>query len=100
MTAARLPYSAHARRRARQRGIPDEMVTALLRYADREVDVGSDCVALRISRRMLRNDPEIHQSLGQRRERLTGIVVVWSNESARIVTVLRDTGRAGRRYRR
>jgi len=91
--------SNHAKTRANQRGIYHEMMEAVLRHADHEVPVGDGCYALQLSRRQLR-DPKLKARIGSSFDRLAGLVLICCNGSGEIVTVMRDCGRAARRYRR
>ncbi len=90
--------SVHARARARQRGICNQVIALVLTHADRETPVGGRCIAITLSRKMAQRligqgtEPE----LAERGTRLALVV----GSSGRIVTVLRQLGSQGRRYRR
>lgn len=91
--------SNHAKTRANQRGIYHEMMEAVLRHADHEVPVGDGCYALQLSRRQLR-DPKLKARIGSSFHRLSGLVLICSSGTGEIVTVMRESGPAARRYRR
>ena len=85
--------SKHAEKRSQQRGARLGLVELVLDHADIEVPVGSNCQALRVSRRMARG-----LNLGDRIHRHAVIV---SGDTGEIVTILpTERGRRGARYRR
>ena len=87
-----IALSAHAERRARQRGVTQRDLALLLDHADIDVPVGAGCRALRVHHRTARR-----LNLG---DRLPHTAVV-ENDHGEIVTVLRHLpGRRGRPYRR
>ena len=88
----------HAQQRSRQRGVPLRMIEAVLDRHDLDFEAGGDCRVLRVSRSAAAaiTSPAERQMA----EKLSKLVIVWSDRTARVVTVLRDTGRRGaRRYR-
>lgn len=90
----------HAETRASQRGVPRDVIEAILDHADMDVPVGGGCTALRLSKRRLK-DAALRRRLGARLDRLSGIAVICADDTGDIVTVLHDHGGAGgRRYRR
>jgi len=92
--------SQHALVRANQRGITHEMIRDLITYADIEAPVGGGCTVLRVSRERLR-ERDLRSRLASNPDKLTCLALVWSDETAEVVTPLVDHGGAkGRRYRR
>lgn len=92
--------SSHARTRANQRGITHQMINDLLAHADIEAPVGGGCTVLRLSRQRLR-DRDLKAELGSNPDKLAGLALIWSEDSAQVVTVMVDHGGAkGRRYRK
>lgn len=92
--------SHHAAVRANQRGITHQMIIDLLAHADVEAPVGRGCTVLRLSRRRLQ-DGDLRAGLGSNPDKLASLALVWSEDSAEVVTVMVDHGGAkGRRYRR
>ena len=92
--------TCHAAIRANQRGITHQMIADLLAYADVEAPVGGGCTVLRVSRRRLQ-DGDIRADLSSNPDKLASLALVWSDDSAEVVTVMVDHGGAkGRRYRR
>jgi len=90
--------SKHAARRAKQRGVTHDLIDLIVDHADIEESAGSGCSILRISRNRL---TKLRTQLGDTTDRLTNLVLIWSDRSAMVVTILRDHGRSsGRRYRR
>lgn len=88
-----IALSAHAERRARQRGVTLGSLALLLEHADVDVPVGASRRALRVHRRTARR-----LNLG---DRLHRHAVVVNDQTGEIVTVLRHLpGRRGRPYRR
>lgn len=86
-----IALSAHAERRARQRGVTQRDLALLLDHADIDVPVGAGCRALRVHHRTARR-----LNLGDGLPRLAAVV-----NDREIVTVLRHLlGRRGRPYRR
>lgn len=95
-----LALTRHATIRAQQRGVPYEVLDALILHADMEAPVGSGCTVLRFSRERLR-DRDLRASLGATADRLGSLAVVLCDDTGDVVTVLHDHGGAeGRRYRR
>jgi hypothetical protein len=75
------------------------MIDGLLTCADLEAPVGGGCTVLRVSRERLR-DKTLKGQISTRPEKLSHLAVVWSEDSAEVVTLLIDHGGAkGRRYR-
>lgn len=92
--------SSHAKLRANQRGITHKMIGDVIAYADIEAPAGSGCTVLRVSRERLK-DRALKAELACNPDKLSSLAIVWSEDSAEIVTVLIDHGRAkGRRYRK
>lgn len=92
--------SNHAAIRTQQRGVPHQLIDALMSYADFEAPVGGGCTVLRMTRDRL-DDPDLADCLGAARDRLRGLSIVWSERTGEIVTVLHPRrGPTGRRYRR
>lgn len=87
----------HAAARANQRGIPHNLVEAVLDNADVETPVGGGCVAYTVSRRRL-EDRDVRRQLGGDIDRASKVAVICSDDGA-IVTVMHDWGGQGRRYR-
>ena len=97
-----MKLSRHAEKRAQQRGAKPGLVELVLNYADVEVPVGSNCQALRVSRRMARG-----LNLGDRVHLYAVVVsglyaVVVSGDTGEIMTITLSTERGcrGARYRR
>jgi hypothetical protein len=92
--------TGHAEARANQRGVPLDVIEAILDHADMDVPVGGGCTALRLSKRRLK-DATLRKRLGSQLDRLAGIAVICADDTGDVVTVLHDRGGAeGRRYRR
>jgi hypothetical protein len=92
--------SMHAERRARQRGIREDILALLFQNADVEFEIGGDCRLLRLSHE---EATAVAKAAGrpQIAERLSRCAVIDSGRSGAVVTVLRDDpGHSGRRYRR
>ena len=86
-------HTEHSRRRAAQRGVSDRFVQAILVHADIEHPIGDNCRLMRVSRRRSRK-LNIDDRLGR-------YALIWSDDSARIVTVMPvHDGVNGRRYRK
>ena len=86
-------HSQHSQRRAAQRGLTFSFIEASLTNADIERPIGDNCRLMRVSR---------ERSLGLNiDDRLCRYALIWSDDTARIVTVMPlHEGTAGRRYRR
>jgi hypothetical protein len=93
-----LILTAHARRRARQRGLPDASLAALLELADREVPVGGGCVALSVSRMMI-DAARAEGATPAALARLPGRVLLVGPNGV-VMTALIQHRRSGRRYSR
>ena len=88
-----MEHTKHSRRRAAQRGTSDGFVQAILVHADIEHPIGDNCRLMRVSRRRSRK-LNIDDRLGR-------YALIWSDNSARIVTVMPvHDGVNGRRYRK
>ena len=89
-----MKLSRHAEKRSQQRGAKPGLVELVLNHADVEVPVGSNCQALRVSRRMARG-----LNLG---DRVHLYAVVLSGDTGEIMTITLSTERGcrGARYRR
>lgn len=95
-----LPLTMHAVSRCNSRGIRHNMIRKVIENHDVDVVIGGDCRALRISRRGIHDLRAIGES-SQSLEHLLGLVVIWSDRTARVVTAFRDQDRTiSRRYRR
>lgn len=92
--------SNHAKLRANQRGITHQMISDLIAFADVEAPVGGGCTVLRVSRDRLK-DRALKGELMSNPDKLGSVALIWSEESAEVVTLLVDHGGAkGRRYRK
>ena len=89
-----MKLSRHAEKRSQQRGAKPGLIELVLNYADVEVPVGSNCQALRVSRRTARG-----LNLG---DRVHLYAVVVSGDTGEIMTITLSTERGCRdaRYRR
>ncbi len=94
-----LDLSCHAAVRSQARGVPLDLVEAILDYADRTVPVGGGCESLSISRKGLGRIPS-HIMPPAARDRLANLAVIVDGSSERVVTVMHMHGRQARRYRR
>jgi hypothetical protein len=84
--------SQHARKRCRQRGIPNRRLSAIIDLADIDVPIGSNCRMLRVSRQLARTIRD--------GGRLKDVTVIYSDSNAQVVTVLHAlNSERGRRYR-
>lgn len=86
-------YSCHGQVRGAQRGVTHRFLNAILAYADVDRPIGGNCRLLRVSRQ--RSDSlNVDDRLGR-------YALIWSDNTAQIVTVMPlHDGAAGRRYRR
>lgn len=85
--------SAHADRRARQRGITSSLIARILEHADVEKPIGDGCTLVGVSRRTARSD--------RRAEGLDRYRLIESGHNGQVVTaMIVHKGRSGRRYRR
>ena len=90
---AEMEHSEHSSRRAAQRGLTDRFVQTILVHADIERPIGDNCRLMRVSRRRSRK-LNIDDRLGR-------YALIWSDDTARIVTVMPVyDGVNGRRYRK
>lgn len=94
-----LQLTQHASVRANQRGVPHGLISHLLDHADVETRVGGGCVALRLSRRRLK-DKDVKRSVGRDLDRLRNLAVVCNPSDGSIITVLHEHGSRARRYHR
>lgn len=92
-----LELSHHAGVRMNQRGIPGDLLERVMTHADVEASIGGGCTAFSVSRQRLK-DRDVRRSFGGSIDRAAKIAVVCGQDGA-IVTVLKDWGSAGRRYR-
>lgn len=93
------PLSRHTTKRGQQRGIPVAVIQAVVAFHDLEREAGGGCRVLRISRWSATND-QLTGLSRQLLDLLPQVAVLWSDDNARVVTVLRDARRGrGRRYR-
>ncbi|NLR99914.1 DUF4258 domain-containing protein [Rhizobium sp. P38BS-XIX] len=91
--------SHHAATRVQQRGFSDSLIELVLDHHDIDFYAGDVCRVLRVSRRHAEHGsiPYLSKYVA---EKLHHLVVVWSDDTARIVTILHmKLGRQGRRYR-
>lgn len=88
-----MTHSEHSQLRSAQRGVTTCFIDAILMHADIERPIGDNCRLMRVSR---------GRSQGLNiDDRLGRYAVIWSDDTARIVTVMPlHDGIAGRRYRR
>lgn len=92
-----LPLTRHALARCAQRGVPQEVITLLLRHADLDLHAGAGCTSVRLGR----DAAAMLLAEGVRPEtvrRARSLVALLGD--AGVVTVLRPHGRAGHRYHR
>lgn len=89
-----MKLSRHAEKRSQQRGAKPGLVELVLNHADVEVPVGSNCQALRVSRRMARG-----LNLGDR-VHLYAVVVSGDTGEIMTITLSMERGCRGARYRR
>jgi len=88
-----MKHSNHSALRAAQRGLGTHFIGAILEHADVECPIGDNCTLMRVSRR--------HAARLNIDDRLGRYGLIWSEDTARIVTILPlHEGPAGRRYRR
>lgn len=86
-------HSEHSRNRASQRGVTARFIEEIFVHADVEHPVGNNCTLLRVSRR---RSAQLNID-----DRLGHYALIWSYDTARIVTVMPlHDGPTGRRYRR
>lgn len=91
--------SRHALQRSQQRGIPLQMIEAVLESHDLDFEVGDDCRVLRVSRAAAAAI-STKRTGRQVTEKLAGLAVIWSDRTNQVVTVVHDKGqRSARRYR-
>lgn len=92
-----LEFSHHAGVRMNQRGVPMDLLERVMTHADIEASVGGGCTAFCVSRRRLK-DRDVRRSFGGSVDQAAKIAVICGDDGS-IVTVLKDWGAAGRRYR-
>ena len=86
-------HSDHSQIRASQRGVTHRFIEEILHHADVERPIGDNCTLLRVSRQ---RSAQLNID-----DRLARYALIWSDDTARIVTVMPlHDGPAGRRYRR
>lgn len=91
--------SRHALQRSQQRGVPLQMIAAVLERHDLDFEIGDDCRVLRVSRSAAAAIPTSRTSR-QITEKLAELAIIWSDRTNQVVTVLHDDGqRSARRYR-
>jgi hypothetical protein len=84
--------SRHSEKRTAQRGVDLRFIETIFAHADSEYPIGNNCRLMRVSRTRAR-DLNLDDRLGR-------YAIIWSDDTARIVTVLPvHAGAAGRRYR-
>ncbi|AWM23754.1 hypothetical protein AOX55_0000474 [Sinorhizobium fredii CCBAU 25509] len=94
-----LTLTRHALMRAQQRGIRRQVIDYVVAEADIDLNAGDGCHSYRISQRkmaVLRKAGIPAAGL----DRAKRVVVICSEQSDEVVTVLHDHGRRGQRYRR
>ena len=88
-----MTHSDHSQLRSAQRGATKRFIDAILMHADIERPLGDNCRLRRVSRDRSRG-LNIDDRLGR-------YALIWSDDTARVVTVMPlHDGTAGRRYRR
>ncbi len=88
-----MKHSRHSNRRSAQRGITKRFINALLANADVDRPIGGNCRLLRVSRQ--------RSAALNIDDRLGRYALIWSDNTAQIVTVMPlHNGASGRRYRR
>lgn len=92
-----LEISHHAGVRMNQRGVPTELLERVMAHADIEAPVGGGCTAFSVSRQRLK-DRDVRRSFGGSIDQAAKIAVVCGDDGS-IVTVMKDWGTVGRRYR-
>lgn len=93
-----LVLTRHAELRAKERGLPWRIISAICANSDQQTPVGSGCVSLMVSRSELQ---DLAGSIpAGDRERMQGVAVVVDAATETIVTVLHVNHRNGSRYRR
>lgn len=93
-----LVFTRHAERRAKARGVPLRIVSAICANADRRSHVGGGCLSLMVSKSELESLAGLIPA--EDRERMQGVAVVVDPATETVVTVLHMRGRRGARYRR
>lgn len=92
--------TAHALRRANQRGIKSEIVDLIYNHYDRELYAGNGCYSVGLSAGSVSSLRERGYSQ-QLLERARKVVLILSEDGGGIITLLRPgTGKRGRNYRR
>lgn len=87
-----IALSKHAQLRAQQRGISRGTIEIIFEHADIDTYIGSGCRLFRVSRR------QAERLAGP--DKLSRLALIWSDESAQVVTVMPVHETAyGRRYR-
>lgn len=66
---------------------PANLVDAVLRYHDVEVDQGGSRTLLRLSERRMR-EPEVASALGADADRATRVAILWNERESEIIRVL------------
>jgi len=99
MDPAKTSCSAHAMKRAQQRGVRPATIKFILGHADVDLHAGDGCRTYRISNRgaakLLRKGANVTEV-----DKASNIVVIVREDSSEVITVLHDFNRSGRRYRR
>ncbi|WP_157951587.1 hypothetical protein [Agrobacterium pusense] len=92
--------SHHAAQRAQQRGFSNGLIQFVLDHHDVDFYAGGGCRVLRVSRQHA-EQASIATLSRQLVERLVHVAIVWSDNTAQVVTILHmKSGRQGHRYRR
>lgn len=94
-----LTLTRHAVKRAQQRGIRPQVIDYVVAEADIDLHAGDGCRSYRISTRKVAVLMEAGAPAAGL-DRANRVVVVWSERSGEVVTVMHDHGHSGRRYRR
>lgn len=85
--------SSHAQHRCQARGLRQAFIGAILVNADVDRPIGDNCRIIRVSRQRAR-----HLNID---DRLGRYAVIWSDDTARVVTILPlHEGAFAARYRR
>lgn len=85
--------STHAEKRVNQRGVSGHLLALVLAHADIETPIGNGCIGLRVSR-TLANRCDMRLAFGSDIDKITNIIVVWSELTSSVVTVLHPHSKA------
>jgi molybdopterin-guanine dinucleotide biosynthesis protein len=99
MDTGKTSFSAHAMKRAQQRGVRPATIEFKLGHADVDLHAGDGCRTYRISKRgsakLLRTGANVIEV-----DKASNIVVIVREDSGEVITVLHDFNQDGRKYRR